>query len=120
MTDTTKAAGHTPGPWMTWGDGIVRHKGSGGLLGVKIGSPWEEDAWCRDDADAETLANARLIVAAPALLEALIEMEREKSDYMTRNNLGDPAREHTNKMARAAIRLATLAGDDRAEQEGGA
>jgi hypothetical protein len=37
------------------------------------------------------------------LLETLIEMEREKAEYMTRNNLGDPAKEHTNKKARAAI-----------------
>jgi hypothetical protein len=52
---------------------------------------------------AETEANARLIAAAPELLEALIAMEQEKSDYMRRNALGDPSVETTNKMARAAI-----------------
>lgn len=51
-------------------------------------------------------ANARLIAAAPDLLEALIAMETEKSDYMRRNNLGDPSAEHTNKQARAAIKKA--------------
>lgn len=40
------------------------------------------------------------------LLEALKMMEAEKSDYMRRNNLGDPAREHTNQIARAAIAAA--------------
>lgn len=51
--------------------------------------------------------DARLIAAAPELLEALIAMEAEKSDYMIRNKLGNPAAEHTNKMARAAIAKAT-------------
>ena len=55
----------------------------------------------------EAVANARLIAAAPELLEALIAMEREKSEYMIRNNLGDPALERTNKLARAAIAKAT-------------
>ncbi len=52
-------------------------------------------------------ATARLIAAAPELLAALVKMEREKSDYMIRNNLGDPSCETTNKMARAAIAKAT-------------
>jgi len=37
------------------------------------------------------------------LLEALKLMEAEKSDYMRINKLGNPAREHTNKLARKAI-----------------
>ena len=41
--------------------------------------------------------------AIAELVGALIEMEREKTDYMLRKNLGDPACETTNKMARAAI-----------------
>ena len=44
-----------------------------------------------------------LMAAAKDLLEALIAMEAEKSDYMRINNLGDPAAEHSNKQARAAI-----------------
>lgn len=47
-----------------------------------------------------------------ALLLALQEMEAEKSDYMRINNLGDPANEHTNKLARAAIAQATGEGRD--------
>lgn len=37
------------------------------------------------------------------LAEALRLMEKEKSDYMRLNNLGDPAKEHTNIMARAVL-----------------
>lgn len=49
------------------------------------------------------VANARLISASPDLYEALAEMVEEKADYMVRNNLGDPEREHTIKLARAAL-----------------
>lgn len=52
-------------------------------------------------------AQARLIAAAPDLLEALIAMEAEKANYMLINKLGDPAGETTNRMARAAIAKAT-------------
>jgi len=52
-------------------------------------------------------SEAALATAAPDLLEALIQMEAEKADYMRINNLGDPAKEHTNKLARAAIARAT-------------
>ncbi len=47
--------------------------------------------------------NPPLAAINAELAEALTAMEREKSDYMTLNNLGDPAKEHTNKMARAAL-----------------
>ena len=62
-------------------------------------------AWGCTEEEAE--ANASLIAAAPELLNALVEMEREKSDYMIRKNLGDPSLETTNKAARAAISKAT-------------
>jgi hypothetical protein len=57
----------TPGPWFTYDDGIIRHNGPAGVLGLKLGSPWLEEAWSYDDADAETRANARLIAAAPTM-----------------------------------------------------
>ncbi|ERW09411.1 TPA: hypothetical protein P6M69_000560 [Pseudomonas aeruginosa] len=85
---------HTPGPWVSRNNMV--------FCGKKCicSNVIAEDV-------AMSIANARLMAAAPELLEALIAMEREKSDYMTRNNLGDPALERTNKLARAAIAKAT-------------
>lgn len=40
------------------------------------------------------------------LLAALKLMEEEKSNYMRINNLGDPSKEYTNKIARAVIAAA--------------
>lgn len=63
-------------------------------------------AICEDehgDRQINAVHNARLIAAAPDLLAALIQMEKEKAEYMRINKLGDPAKEHTNKVARAAI-----------------
>jgi hypothetical protein len=56
--------------------------------------------------DRESEANARLIAAAPALLEALQAMVDEQVEYMTINHLGDPEKQHNIKRARAAIALA--------------
>jgi len=67
----------TPGPWFTDGDGIVRVKSDAGIMSdppIKVGSGWREDCWCDEDANDESKANARLIAAAPDLLEALILM----------------------------------------------
>ncbi|HGW5815188.1 hypothetical protein [Pseudomonas aeruginosa] len=94
---------HTPGPWGQDKWGSLQTEGGQdvllrGITTISAGS---------DERIAEAEANTRLIAAAPELLEALIAMEREKSDYMTRNNLGDPAIETTNKLARAAIAKAT-------------
>lgn len=77
----------TPGPWSWYGDELLSPYDF--VLAAKNGRP--------------NKANAQLIAAAPELLEALIAMEAEKSDYMVLNKLGNPAAEHTNKIARAAI-----------------
>lgn len=97
---------HTPGPWAlgqkpheqgTMIDidavGMRQH----GAIAVAV---WRME---QEERSPDMEANAHLIAAAPELLEALIAMEREKPDYMTRNNLGDPSEETTNRMARAAI-----------------
>ena len=64
---------HTPGPWMVYADGIEAGPEGGfrpfGGCGC-CGSPW------MNGADSETAkADARLIAAAPDLLEALDELE---------------------------------------------
>lgn len=58
---------HTPGPWLLNGFYIYRD-GATRIAAVSN--------WCISGADAfaETVANARLIAAAPELLEALIEV----------------------------------------------
>ena len=60
---------HTPGPWfVNYLDGerysIVDNKDMGAFSGIAIVA-------FHDDAEGETKANARLIAAAPELLEAL-------------------------------------------------
>ncbi|WP_334158542.1 hypothetical protein [Achromobacter insolitus] len=107
---TTK---HTPGPWYT-GEPFEAFPGAGLRFHISQaeGAPYTPHYSDVAQFVAETIsseklaiqqANAWLIAAAPDLLEALIAMEQEKSDYMTRNALGDPSVETTNKMARAAI-----------------
>ena len=96
-------AKHTPGPWTLTGSGgqwesrLSIRADKWGCI-AQIGVDPQMPHW-----DGPQRANARLIAAAPELLEALIAMEREKSDYMRLNHLGDPSNETTNKLARAAI-----------------
>lgn len=104
---------HTPGPWKLgeFDEHLGYYCMTGGIRSgpaVLDGSDYGQKrcAEIAPEVKARMLADAALISAAPDLLAALIEMEREKSDYMQRNNLGDPARETTNKMARAAIAAA--------------
>ena len=60
MTDT-----HTLGPWSTFQDASLRH--SVGTATVRICDMWGQDPAFFTEEDA---ANARLIAAAPELLEA--------------------------------------------------
>jgi hypothetical protein len=88
---------HTPGPWQTdqaehdapYQD-IRIHAGKGSICCV-----WIDDAPLHDY-NAEQRANARLIAAAPELLEALKAMLENGQDYTA-----------TRDKARAAIAKAT-------------
>ena len=105
---------HTPGPWFAREDGCIAvgdkpisQTQKWNLL--KVISPWVENAW---DGDPEALANARLIAAAPAMLEALrplAECEIPESDTPLPDS--DSARYFMTmgeiRAARAAIALAT-------------
>lgn len=73
---TTK---HTPEPWVVDEDGTVTQADSGAHIAVVS---QEDDFPCleedeREEARAECKANARLIAAAPELLEALEKALRE-------------------------------------------
>lgn len=64
---TTKPATHTPGPWRVALDGSVIKAGKSRSVAGTYGGNHKEDQ--------EAFANARLIAAAPDMLEAL-EMAR--------------------------------------------
>jgi hypothetical protein len=62
-------AGHTPGPWLDVGDGYIEARNAP----LKARSGWYDYAYLQASPEerAEWQANARLIAAAPELLEAL-------------------------------------------------
>lgn len=63
-----------------------------------------EDALAKTEAYLkQRQAERRLAEAAPDLLLALKCLEQEISDYMRINKLGDPAKKHNIRLARAAI-----------------
>ena len=89
---------HTPGPWSVGREGWKHqsvYSASGRFLA--------DVSLFYDDAEA----NARLIAAAPDLLEALQMLYDETADYITLNHLGDPHHNQSMKLARAAIKKAT-------------
>lgn len=72
MSDTQEQAKHTPGPWRTDGfhgriEKITPQEDSG--VCVAVMPMWEAEY------EAEKNANARLIAAAPEMLEALRQTE---------------------------------------------
>lgn len=70
MSNTTK---HTPGPWSA-----AHSEKTFGVVVCPKGN-YVADAYYRSDEDGnnETAANARLIAAAPELLEALVQAKAE-------------------------------------------
>lgn len=89
---------HTPGPW---------HVGEVAILDRDTGQerPDPHSAWVHNDGSFEVSlissdasADARLIAAAPDMLEALIDLVKEASEYYEGGKLG---------AARAAVAKAT-------------
>jgi len=70
----TKQQTHTPGPWVyewcngAYSDGIVTSQSNS--IAIVMGGNYGEWRDAPDNGDAEFEANARLIAAAPELLEA--------------------------------------------------
>ena len=91
------SAQHTPGPWLTDRNNV--HTGQIAIVHHCIGNDWIEiwsDKWAETGmCESEQEANARLIAAAPDLLEALEAML----------TVGQP--EGLTEKARAAIAKAT-------------
>lgn len=94
----------TPGPWgigaaHTGEDDIDIYDDGGMMVARAIGS--------RDDPDqgsAETWANAKLIAAAPALLEALKEIRQHAAPLVQSK---DPLGQSIERIAKAAIEAAS-------------
>lgn len=67
---------HTPGPWFSDEEGIVRttlpfpHYPKY-FKPVPVASAWREGAWVGEDGTDESRANGQLMAAAPELLEVL-------------------------------------------------
>jgi len=73
MTSRTEEAGHTPGPWFVDPDDTLAIRAPDG-----DDEPWhvaEVIEYCGEGDQTE--ANARLIAAAPDLLEALKELHKK-------------------------------------------
>ena len=72
MTNTTA---HTPGPWWVYKEGSrfpgIEARLNGRNFSVVVYGDDKEIEGVKGRTNAEALANARLIAAAPALLEAL-------------------------------------------------
>ncbi len=101
---------HTPGPWYATGKltRYVEARIDGGLIQeVAACGPTKADGGYGPQQEA----NARLIAAAPDLLEALKELSRSfigtYSDDQRSDDEINNHREHWERMARAAIAKAT-------------
>ena len=110
---TEQVVSHTPGPWKY-------HLGRGAnprfhiqtTAGYQITStPELENGPIHYTESQSKEANARLIAAAPDLLEALGEMLRDVRENFSRNNMGEPAGPTISKAA-AAIAKANGRKDD--------
>jgi hypothetical protein len=74
ITTKEKHATHTPGPWVVGSNVTAGNKLEGcSIFAEKIK---DQIGWMRFDLDEENHANARLIAAAPELLEQCREFEK--------------------------------------------
>lgn len=93
---------HTPGPWHQLADGFIYAKD-----GVRVADPAPWSPLHKARTEEEIRANARLIEAAPGLLQAMQEVaatEMFLSDH--------PRRQAAYKACRAAIEKALSASPD--------
>jgi hypothetical protein len=99
---------HTPGPWEDGTMSISKrnwaliHDGAEINI-VKRGADVIAAVWCGDDEDGEEAANARLIAAAPELLEALEGLYALAFVSLAVANHGGPETTRIMQTARAVI-----------------
>jgi hypothetical protein len=95
---------HTPGPWkVIYDNGDYYVRGDGATIADC--TSWSANTG-QPNPPREVDANARLIAAAPEMLEALKALHDETADYITRNHLGDAHHNRAMQLADAAIRKA--------------
>ena len=98
---------HTPGPWVVGNQDPLnfgKQRGNGTEpIGFVYGPSFPE----RSELGREALSNARLIAAAPELLEALKMGYADTMDYIQRNHLSGAENNRWLVLARAAIAKAT-------------
>jgi len=105
---TMKTHTHTPAPWQIqfWNDSARPSRRDTPVITTgkdaigELFNLWDEDG---EDREAERLANARLIAAAPELLEALEELLVDKY-------LADPI--NADRMEKARASVAKVKGGD--------
>lgn len=115
MTAPTNTVKHTPGPWRA-------AKAAHGVIDIFDSRDRDIVTIFGGGVEAESKeANARLIAAAPDLLEALKALLADCEEYSRINNLhnrdGTPATNHSMHMACAAISKAT--GSPAPQEKGG-
>ncbi len=93
-------AEHTPGPWKQNGNSIIA---PGKLFGRTVSIIPDGDG--SDDETPEGIANARLIAAAPELLQALRQLDAWFKSGVVVQNEGKPIIAHS--WVHAAISRAT-------------
>lgn len=103
------SAKHTPAPWkyqVIKNKIIVKIKEN---LSLTIGNIYEDDCNCPSCCKVEEHANAKLIAAAPELLEALQEyVNNEERGIRYANKYGIPHQvSEKYRLAKAAIKKAT-------------
>lgn len=76
---------YTPGPWTVGGQKIVQDPRNGANIGTQVIETSLGEIELIDGTNEQDY-NARLIAAAPELLHALIEMEKDLVDAMRMNN----------------------------------
>ena len=110
MTSEAKVVGHTPGPWRIEGGAVyVAPRDEFSFIGEKIAVvAYPHDGWVEgengDMSHPEAEANARLLRAAPDLLDALREIAQQSLGVRARPDL---TLGEINDIARAAIARAT-------------
>ena len=81
---------HTPGPWYVKQQEDLDPSGNGYVWAVK-GKPESDKHYVQNPAYANSEANARLIAAAPDLLETLKSIARSKARIVTLRKYAEAA-----------------------------